>query len=149
MPKKQRPDVARLRDLARAKSEARSDAKKVMVVSNRSDRPLQQSLAKKLGAKITWVVGKPRRIQSAAKAVGSGGFDTLILFTGFLDHKVVGIMLDAARKSETPVVRANRGRMKAIEQAMERDLKNETDGTDEPEPEQADDADRAGQDSVG
>lgn len=143
MSKKNRADVERIRNRIRAEKE--SAPKKIMVVSNRTDRDLQRALAKKLDATIVWVVGdKPRRLKSAAKAISNGRFASLILFTGFLDHKAVLVMVDAARKSETPIVRANRGRLAAVEKAMERDLKGETDDADDDG-----DKERPGQDGVG
>lgn len=120
MAKKQRADVVRIRNLVRAKRER--GPKQIVVVSNRTDRDLQKELAERLEAKITWIVHKPRRVQSAAKSIAKGRFDAVIIFTGFVNHKTSDIIGAAARKSDTPIVRANRGRLAAVEQAMERDL---------------------------
>jgi hypothetical protein len=119
MAKKKRADIERMRGLVRAKKER---SKQILVVSNRSDRDLQRQLAEKLEGKVTWVVHKPRRVQAAAKAVSQGRFDVVIVFTGFINHKTSDLITAAARKSNTSIVRANRGRLAAVEQAMERDL---------------------------
>lgn len=92
-----------------------------MVVSNRTDKPLEQRIAKDFHAKITWVVNKQRRVQSAAGSLSKGRFDMLILLTGFLDHSTVKILEDACKDTTTTVVKANRGRPTAIQLAVERD----------------------------
>lgn len=97
--------------------------KRVIVITNRTDRALQKQLAKKLKAKLTWVVAKPRRIQAAAKSIAKGYFDYVLMFTGYLDHKTTEVIDAAAKKGDTPIVRANKGRPAAVEQALERDLK--------------------------
>lgn len=104
-------------------AKSKQKLKRVIVVSNRTDQVLQRHIAKTLAARVTWVVAKPRRIQSAAKSVEKGRFDIVILLTGFLDHKTTEQLVTAAKKSETPLVRANRGRAGALDQALERDLK--------------------------
>lgn len=97
--------------------------KPILVVSNRIDRRLQRHLAKSLVAKIQWVVGdKLRRVQSAAKSVEGGKYRMVILITGFLDHKASALLEASAKKSDTPVVRANRGRPAAVDRAVERDV---------------------------
>lgn len=97
-------------------------SKRVAVLTNRDDKQLKKTLEKLLGAKIRWVLAKPRQIDALAKSVKVGTYYMVIAFTGFMHHKDGAAISAAARQSGTLYIRANKGRPTTIRLALARDL---------------------------
>ena len=71
---------------------------------------------------IRWIVSSPRKIDAIAKSVKDGNYDVVIALTGWLTHKVDGVLSGAARQGETLYVRAHKGRPQATAIALAREL---------------------------
>ncbi|MCP4873137.1 MAG: hypothetical protein GY898_30965 [Proteobacteria bacterium] len=110
--------VATLADAVRD----RVAGKRAVFVSNRKDPELQAKLEKRLGLKIEWCEGSPRRVQSVAKQVEAGTYDFVILATGFSGHSNDAVLGKAASQRSVPFVRAYKGRPLATLRALARDL---------------------------
>lgn len=96
--------------------------KRAVFVSNRKDPILKAKLEESLGLHIEWCAGSPRRVQSVADQVSGGGYDLVILATGFAGHGSDAILGKAASGVGVPFVRAYKGRPLATLRALARDL---------------------------
>lgn len=94
--------------------------RKALFVSNRTDRELEARLQEALGLELTWSDGSPRRLESAASSVGDGGYDLVMVATGFQSHAADGLLSKAAKKAGVPYVRVYKGRPKACFRALAR-----------------------------
>ena len=96
---------------------------KIVVVSNRVDKPLKKTLERLFGVKLRWVVARTRKIGALEKSVRDGNDDMVIAFTSFFDHKYDGMLSQASRRNDhTLYVRAGTGRPTAVMLALARDL---------------------------
>ncbi len=96
---------------------------RVAVVSNRNDQPLCAELQRLLGVrKLKWVIANPRKIDALARSMKAGNYGLVIALTGFIKHKVDGVLSQAARRGDVIYVRADKGRPHATLHALVRDL---------------------------
>ena len=96
---------------------------RIAVVSNRDDKPLAAELQRLLGVrKLKWVVSNPRKVDALARSMKAGNYSLVIVLTGFIKHKVDGVLSQAARRGKVIYVRADKGRPHATFMALVRDL---------------------------
>lgn len=100
----------------------RTTGARIVIVSNRDDKPLQQTLEKLLGARVTWVIARPRKIESLVQSIRLGKYTFVICFTGWMNHKTDMVLSRACLHSETVYVRGDKGRPNAVMLALSRDL---------------------------
>ena len=77
--------------------------RRIVVVTNRVDKPLKRTLESLLGTRLKWVVCRPRKISSLAQSN-----DT--------------VLARASSDSDTLYVRGDKGRPTAVMLALSRDL---------------------------
>lgn len=99
-----------------------TEGKRIAIVTNRDDRQLKDELQRRLGAKIKWVLAKPRKIGALTKSIRDGNYGMVIAFTGWIKHKTDANLSSAARKSKTTYVRADKGRPRACLLAIAREV---------------------------
>jgi hypothetical protein len=93
-----------------------------LLVSNRMDPELEQTLSRKLGLDITWAICDMRRAQSQAKAIANNKYDIVIGQTGFLSHNIENILAKACMANQVPYIRADKARLVSLAMALVRDL---------------------------
>jgi hypothetical protein len=97
--------------------------KRALFVSNRSDSQRDEQLRLLLGlAEIEACLLDPSRVQGKEQAIRRGSFDFVLAATGFLPHKIDGMLKGACRESGTRYVRVNRGRVLQCLMHLEREL---------------------------
>ena len=100
--------------------------RRVVIISNREDPVLKQTLEKCLGVRLKWCVTRAgegkRRLAALCTSFSQGSYDLVIAFTAFVGHHVEGACSKAARKGNVTYVRANKGRPAAVYLALKRDL---------------------------
>lgn len=99
-----------------------TSGKRIAIVTNREDKRLKQELERLTGAQLRWVTTKPRQLEALAKSVRVGVYQMVLAFTGFMHHKDGAAISAAARHSNTPYVRVNKGRPATVMLAIARDL---------------------------
>ena len=94
--------------------------KKVLFVTNRQDRKLQELLGSVLGISDLDFrdVSDPRRLQAAVNAVSVGDHDIVLLTTSFSSHTADHQLAKAAKKRKIPYVRVAKGRPLAVALAV-------------------------------
>lgn len=101
-----------------------TDGKRALLVSNRKDIELAEQLRIRLGFEEVGIAEcTPRRVDSAAQAIGKGSIDFVLSVTGFLPHTTDGTIADACRRSGTRLVRIGKGRPLAAIRALGRVLR--------------------------
>ncbi|MFM8386301.1 MAG: hypothetical protein ACKOCB_05705 [Planctomycetia bacterium] len=91
---------------------AHTKGKRVLVVSNRQDHERDELLRRELGfVEVDACSIEPARVDNKARAVRGGGYDLVLAATGFLPHKIDGVLAKACRARGVPYVRINRGRL--------------------------------------
>lgn len=97
--------------------------KRVLLVSNKTDRALAESLmeALALGAIVVCDGNSPRRVQSACDSVRRGQYDLVLGVTGFMKHACAATLDAAAGAAGIRLIRVNRGRPAACIRALARD----------------------------
>jgi hypothetical protein len=102
---------------------ARTRGKSALVVSNRNDpeqdREIQMLL---LLDSVDHGCIEPRRVESLSERVEQGRYDFVLAATGFMPHKVDGVLRKACVKSGIPYVRMNRGRPRSCLTHIVREL---------------------------
>jgi hypothetical protein len=89
-----------------------TSGKRVLVVSNRTDAARDELLRRQLGFAVVDTSGiEPSRVHGKERAVRQGSYDIVLAATGFLPHKVDGVLARACRTVGVPYVRINRGRI--------------------------------------
>lgn len=107
-----------LRERARAYTRGR----RLLFVSNRKDPQLEQRLNEALQpALLDWCDGKASQIDAKAKRLQGGGYDVVIMATGFLSHSGENKLREACGRA-TAYVRAFKGRELACLRAVVRDM---------------------------
>lgn len=100
----------------------RTSKRRIVVVSNRDDKPLKKMLERLLDTRLKWVICRPRKIESLSKSIKQGTYDVVIAFTGWMNHKNDGVLSQASVRSDTLYCRADKGRPNAVMLALSRDL---------------------------
>ncbi|AKU91214.1 hypothetical protein [Vulgatibacter incomptus] len=97
--------------------------KRALFVGNRADELLRERLVETFRFEdLDWTESSPRRVEAAVEAIGSGSYDLVLAATGFLAHKEDGRLSQACRGAGVIYVRVNKGRPKAVELAIDREL---------------------------
>ena len=96
--------------------------RRIVVVTNRVDKPLKRTLETLLATRLKWVVCRPRKISSLAQSIKHGTYDIVLAFTGWMDHKNDTALARASSDSDTLYVRGDKGRPTAVMLALSRDL---------------------------
>ena len=90
----------------------RTSGKRVLFVSNRLDTERDQKLCNMLGFRsIETCLPDPARVHGKEHGIRMGAYDLVLAATGFLPHKVDGVLKEACKFAEVPYVRVNRGRI--------------------------------------
>ena len=112
----QDPTILKIRDYLAGK--------KVLFVSNRRDKRLEQLLADTLdiGDLDFRDAGEPRKVQAVANAIAVGSHDIVLMVTSFNSHTADHQLSKAAKKRKIPYVRVSKGRPTAVAVAIEQAL---------------------------
>ncbi len=92
-------------------------------VSNRADELLRDRLISSFDfGGLDWRELSPRRVEAAIESIAAGTYDLVLAATGFLPHKEDSRLNRACRSAGVPYVRVNKGRPKAVEMAIDREM---------------------------
>jgi len=104
-----------------------TSGKRALLITNRNDEPLAESLRARLAfSEVGVAICDPRRVTSATQAIGNGSIDFALAVSGFLPHTADGAISDACKKSGTRLVRIGKGRPIGAIRAIGRVLRVDT-----------------------